>query len=402
MKLLGIYGTGLQEKINGSVCMSDNKINVTYLIDMIGWAGAQTHLISVLNNINYDEFNVNVICLRRAGTQFELLEKLPVTAIVCNLENLMNPIRTIATVIRLKNFIKASNTDILQSYMFNPNLMASIISWLPGKKFKLITTRRDTGYWHQSHHWWLYKVMNVVTDKIIAVSSEVRLQSIKNEGVNPDKIITIYNGIDVEMYNADVVDRDSSRDKFSLNDNDFVIGLLAALRPEKRHDVFIRAAVQVIKKIPNAKFMIVGDGSKTVLKNIKHLLDKYGVNEQFLLTGKLTDVISVLKAFDVSVLCSDTEGMSNTVLQSIAMAKATIVTNVGGNPEVIENKKNGLVFHAGDSDKLAQLIINLYQDHTLKNTLEVNAAATVVDKFNIVPIIESLQNVYIDILNKNP
>lgn len=381
--------------------MNDTRIKVTYIIDMIGWAGAQTHLISVLHNIDYDKFNISVVCLRRAGTQFDLLKKLPVTTLVCDLENLMNPVKTLITIFKVRKFIKENNTDILQSYMFNPNLMASLISYLPGRKYKLITTRRDTGYWHQRHHWWLYKFMNVVTDKIIAVSSEVKCQSIAKENISNEKIITIYNGINTEIYNKACVDRESCRKKFDIKNDEFVIGILAAIRPEKRHDVFINAASKVVKEIPNARFMIVGDGDETVLSQIKQLINTHNLQDKFLLTGKLTDVISVLTVFDVSVLCSDTEGMSNTILQSISMGRATIVSNVGGNPEVINNGVNGLVFPAGDSGKLAELIVQIHNDVVLKGKLEKQAAITASEKFSIKPIIKSLQDVYVNILSNN-
>ncbi|VAW91965.1 hypothetical protein MNBD_GAMMA22-2526 [hydrothermal vent metagenome] len=210
--------------------INTKKINVTYIIDSIGWAGAQTHLISVLTNIDYNKFNVSVICLRSEGEQFEILEDLGITSLVLNLENLMSPLKTLKAIFRIKRFLRKNKTNIFQSYMFNPNLLASIIAWIPWKSFKLITTRRDTGYWHQKHHWWLYRFMNLLTDKVIAVSSEVRQECIKKEGVSPDKIITIYNGIDLNVYSDKIFDRNKVRKNFGIKDDEYVIGMLAALK----------------------------------------------------------------------------------------------------------------------------------------------------------------------------
>jgi len=380
--------------------MKVKKINITYIIDTIGWAGAQTHLISVLNNIDYTKFNVSVVCLRSEGTQFELLSKLSINSLVLNLENLMSPMKTLKAMNRLMNFLKINNTDIFQSYMFNPNLIASIITWLPGRKYKLITTRRDTGYWHKKRHWWLYKFMNIVTDKVISVSSQVREESIKMEGISPNKIITIFNGIDLNVFNDQTVNRNVARTNFGIKEGDFVVGILAALRPEKRHDLFIKAALKVAEKIDNVKFMIVGDGYQATKSQISNFIMELDLEDKFILTGKLSDVVPALSAFDISILCSDTEGMSNTVLQSIAMGKATIVTNVGGNPEVVDDNVNGLLVPANDSNALAESIVELYGNDSKKRKLEKQAVITASEKFNIYPIVVSLQDVYMEMMLK--
>ncbi len=380
--------------------MKSKKINIMYIIDSIGWAGAQTHLLSVLTNINYNNFNVSVVCLRSSGEQFHVLKELPIDTLVLNLENLMSPLKTLNAIFELNKFLKKSKTDILHSYMFNPNLIASIMAWIPWRRFKLITTRRDTGYWHQQHHWWLYRFMNIMTTKIIAVSSQVKKESVDKEGVSPEKIITIFNGIDLGVFNSDVINRDKVRSSFDIKENEFVIGILAAMRPEKRHDIFIDAARKVIEELDDVKFMIVGDGYKETRDNINGLIADYKLKDKFILTGALLDVVPALASFDVSVLCSDTEGMSNTVLQSIAMGKATIVTDVGGNPEVIEDRLNGILIPPNDPDALAKSIIDLYRDKTTKKELEQQAINIANQKFNIFPIIESLENVYTDIVSE--
>ncbi len=378
--------------------MADKKITITYLIDFIGWAGAQTHLISILNNIDYQRFNVCVICLRFAGTKFPEIESLPVQTKVFELENLMNLKMTIKTMLQIRRLIRENNTDIFQSYMFNPNLMASLVSWIPFKKHMLVTTRRDMGYWHQEHHWWLYRFMNVVTKKVIAVSEQVRKKSIKKEGLNPDKIITIHNGISNKKYTGQERQGASLRKKYNIKEDEFVIGILAALRPEKRHDVFIEAAKIISDKIPGARFMVVGEGYDETKKNIDHLLEKYKLKDKFVLTGKLENVIPALSAFDISVLCSDSEGMSNTMLESIAMGKVVVATAVGGNIEVLENNINGILVAPGRPDEIAAAVLDLYQNQEKRLEIQVQARKTAQEKFEISHIIKQLEATYLQLV----
>jgi glycosyltransferase involved in cell wall biosynthesis len=216
--------------------------------------------------------------------------------------------------------------------------------------------------------------------------------------VSPNKIITIYNGIDLDVYSNKIFDRKKIRKNFGIKEDQFVFGILAALRPEKRHDIFIEAASKVVLKIPNAKFMIVGGGYKNTIKHVKELISKHKLESNFLLTGVLGNVVPALSAFDVSVLCSDTEGMSNSVIQSIAMSKATIVTNVGGNPEVIEDGVNGVLIPADDPESLAESMIELFKNSTKRQEMEVQALKIATEKFNIFPIIKMLEDVYTEIL----
>jgi len=374
--------------------MVNKKITITYIIDFIGWAGAQTHLISILNNIDYQRFNVCVICLRFAGTKFPEIESLPIQTKVFELENLMSLTMTLKTMFKIRRLIRENNTDILQSYMFNPNLMASLVSWTPFKKHILVTTRRDMGYWHQKHHWWLYRFMNIVTKKVIAVSEQVRKKSIIKEGINPDKIITIHNGINNKKYTGHERQGELLRKKYNIKTDDFVIGILAALRPEKRHDVFIEAAKIISDKIQNVRFMVVGEGYDETEKNIDHLLKKYNLQDKFVLTGKLTNVIPALSAFNISVLCSDSEGMSNTMLESIAMGKAVVATAVGGNIEVLENNINGILVAPGRPEEIATAILDLYQNQEKRQEIQAQARKTAQEKFEITHIIKQLETTY--------
>jgi len=377
--------------------MNNKTINITYIIDFIGWAGAQTHLISVLKNIDYNRFNVCVICLRFAGTKFQEIKTLPIQTRVFDLDNLMSPVKTLKTIFQIKKIIKENNTHILQSYMFNPNLMASLVTWIPFRKHKLITTRRDMGYWHQSHHWWLYRFMNMVTSKVVAVSEQVRKESIQKEGLDPEKIITIHNGISNDRYKNRESEGIEFRKQYGIESDELVVGILAALRPEKRHDVFIEAARIVSEKIRNIRFVIVGDGYRDTKANINKLIDKYSLRQKIVLTGKLENVIPALASFDISVLCSDSEGMSNTMLESIAMGKAVIATAVGGNLEVLENQKNGILVKPGNPEEIAQAIMELHADPGKRAVLQQQARQTAQEKFEITRIIKQLESVYLQL-----
>jgi len=347
-------------------------------------------MINVLRHIDYERFDVSLICTSEKGKRFFLLEDLPLNVLVCNLHNLMSPLKTLHAVLRVRKFLRAHGVRVIHAYMFNPNMLAALVKLtMPG--LRLITTRRDMGYWHGPHHWAAWRLVNRITYRVIAVSEEVKAQSMKMESLAEKKIVAIPNGLDVAAYDPD--DTEIAEDLRHLRDR-FVVGILAMIRPEKRHDLFIEAARLIGDRISNIHYLVVGPGYPEVVARVRQQVAQAGLSERFTFTGDRRDIAQVLKAFDVSVLCSDTEGMSNTLLESIAMGRAVVATRVGGNPEVIRDGDNGLLVSAGKADELAAAIFRLHDDRELRSRLAARARQTALEKYDVHVMVERICAVY--------
>ncbi len=347
-------------------------------------------MINLLRHIDFERFDVSLICTSEKGKRFFLLEDLPLHVLVCDLHNLMSPLKTLRAVLRIRKFLKAHGVRVIHAYMFNPNMLAALVKLtMPG--LRLITTRRDMGYWHGPHHWAAWKLVNRITHRVIAVSEEVKAQSMKMECLAEEKIVAIPNGLDVAAYDPDSTE--IAKDLRHLRDR-FVVGILAMIRPEKRHDLFIEAARLIGDRISNIHYLVVGPGYPDVVERVKQQVAQAGLSERFTFTGDRRDIAQVLKAFDVSVLCSDTEGMSNTLLESIAMGRVVVATRVGGNPEVIRHEDNGLLVSAGKADELAAAILRLHDDRELRSRLVARARQTALEKYDVHAMVKRICAVY--------
>ncbi len=198
-------------------------------------------------------------------------------------------------------------------------------------------------------------------DRFICASSFIRT-ALANEGISPKRLDVVYEGVD--LVNLDTAPRVNLHETFSFPEGAPIVGNVGALDPDKGQRYLIKAAQLVILKIPNAQFLIVGQGvlEATLRRQIKSL----NLEKQVLLTGFRSDVLSLQKGFDVFVMSSLSEGLGTSVIDAMACGRPVVATNVGGLPELVDPGKTGQLVSPHDPQSLAEAILRILQDKTLQ------------------------------------
>lgn len=231
------------------------------------------------------------------------------------------------------------------------------------------------------------------TKKIITVSEKLKEKEI-SLGVRPDKVVTVYNGIDTNIFRK--YDKQKSRALLGLSVDEHVIGTVSRLIPAKGIDIFLKAlALQNKKKA--LKGLIIGNGpEKAALQNLAHEL---GLSEKVLFLGHRTDVPELLSALDIFILPSLREGFGLVLLESQCIGLPVIASATGGITEIISHGKNGLLFAPGQTWELARHISTLYSDPNLCDRLANKGRQTVLQQFSSARMIKAIQLIYEDVLN---
>ena len=198
-------------------------------------------------------------------------------------------------------------------------------------------------------------------DRFICASSFIRTV-LADDGISPKRLDVVYEGVD--LVNLDTAPRVNLHEIFSLPEGAPIVGNVGALDPDKGQRYLIKAAQLVIRKIPNAQFLIVGQGvlEETLRRQIKSL----NLEKQVLLTGFRSDVLSLQKGFDVFVMSSLSEGLGTSVIDAMACGRPVVSTNVGGLPELVDPGKTGQLVSPHDPRSLAEAILSILQDKTLQ------------------------------------
>lgn len=215
-------------------------------------------------------------------------------------------------------------------------------------------------------------------------------------GVDEARLHVVPNAVDVSVLRSSLSGGDARR-RLDVPADAPTVAIIAALRPEKNHELFVRMAGMVGRDIPIARFLIVGDtdrsdsAAKTRLCELAALC---GVADRLHFLGQRSDMGDVLAAVDVSVLTSDHEGLSNALLESMAVGKAVVTTDYRGADDVVAQGVNGFITPRGEPAAMAECVKRLILDPALRMRISEQARRTVAERFSVEAMADGLLAVY--------
>ena len=256
----------------------------------------------------------------------------------------------------LLTLLREEKTDVLHAHMFGSSLWGAIIGRLArvpvviahehGSPPDLPKVRRDLDRY----------VIGRSVDAYLAVSEIERRQLVDDRGIPSHKTRVLPNGIEAPTV-------DASRDvraELGIAPDAPVLGAVGVLRPEKAHDVLLRAAARLLPTTPGLRVVIVGDGEER--EALEPLAEELGLSDAVLFTGIRTDVPEILRAFDVAVNASHREGSPLSVMEYMEAGLPVVATAVGGVPEIIHDGVHGRLVEPGDDEALAAAIAGVLAD----------------------------------------
>lgn len=235
---------------------------------------------------------------------------------------------------------------------------------------------------------------NALCDYYIAVADAV-VKNLTDCGIKKDKIKLVNNGVE-PVRRLTPEERAKEREALGLSSQNTAFGIFARLEPVKGHKYFIKAARQVLKEEPHARFFIVGSGSQE--EELKRLTAHYGLEDKVIFTGFAEDTTPLLNAMDVNVNASESEAMSLSVLEAMSLGLPSIATKNGGNRELVHNEVNGLLVGFADSASMALAMTRLIRDTEARTHMAANAAQSYQQNYTVQTMVNRLEKVYKEVL----
>ncbi|HEY7406223.1 MAG TPA: glycosyltransferase [Candidatus Angelobacter sp.] len=232
-----------------------------------------------------------------------------------------------------------------------------------------------------------------LTDEVFAVSRELREHYAKQVGLAPARISVIPNGVDLDRFRPDPATRSRLRAKLGAAEQEIVLGTVGRLDPVKDHATLLAAAEQVIAAGMPVRVVIVGDGPGK--EQLQAAIEKSSsLHACVTLAGESSKPEEWLNSFDVFVLPSLSEGMSNTVLEAMATELPCVVTSVGANPDLVESDKTGFLLEPRDFRTLARHVLQLGSDRDLRSAFGKRARQKVECDFSLQRMLENYSRLY--------
>lgn len=228
------------------------------------------------------------------------------------------------------------------------------------------------------------KVLAPFCSAIICISGAEKESALKYKICKEKKLKVIYNGIDFEEYNMDY--HMDTRKLLEIPEDAFVVGMVGRLAEQKAPDVFVKAANRIKEKIPEAFFIIVGDGPEW--DEIEQQIEDSGLKECFILSGWTRRPMEYIKIFDVALLLSRWEGFGLVLPEYMLAGKPIVATAVDAIPYIIEDGKNGVLVEKDNCKEVISAIMKIYQDDKLKKKLVSQGKKQVVNKYNVARVVK--------------
>lgn len=376
----------------------DQKIKVCHLISGDLWAGAEVQAHHILSTLSVaPELELAAIVLNEG----KLAEKLR----SCGL-----PVKVIDesacsffTILRCaRKYLQDLGIDILHTHRYKENILGALLK-KDGTAKHLVQTVHGL---HESFKGIrllkarLYSFLNDYCtrkyfDWIHTVSFDIRDQ-MKSQ-VDADRLVTIHNAIPVsEVEPSGRVSEVAS--ELGVENRRPLVGSVGRMVPVKGYDRFLQAAHRILNTVPEARFVLTGDGPQ--LPELQNLAVNLGIADKVTFTGFRDDVLDIIDCLDIFVVSSHNEGIPTVVLEAMYLKKAVVAARVGGIPEIIQDNVDGLLVKPGNAEALAAACIRILQDPGLKRRLGEASRMKVNEDFNTRVQAERVLQLYREVLRQ--
>jgi glycosyltransferase involved in cell wall biosynthesis len=264
---------------------------------------------------------------------------------------------------RLSRLLREMAPDVVHAHDSHAVAMAAtaLSFGAPTPRPPLVFARRvDFRLRGNSFSKWKYRQV----DCFAAASDAIRRMLVE-DGVAPDRVVTVHDGIDIDRVEA--AEPISAREAFWFPPNSVVIGNVAALVPHKGQKHLVDAAALVVREMPEARFVILGEGE--LKADIEQQIRRLHLGQHVLLAGFRHDVLGLMKDLDLFVMSSVTEGLGSVLLDAMAAGRPIVATTAGGIPEVVTNGETGVLVPPRDPAALARAILAVLRDAPLRQRL---------------------------------
>lgn len=373
--------------------MIEGKINVLHLLLSLETGGMERFVYEHCLEMDKDKFNVSVCCIDRLGGFYQSLigNGIRVDLLQKNQGHFdwLFPFK-------LRNYLKKNNIHVLHihSGAFFLGSVAGFLARTPG----ILYTEHGRHLIEPKIIFVLDKISSMLADRIVTVSPVLEKHLIERIKLPANKISTIINGVNTKCF----APREKSKvllAELGVDDNFKIIGAVGRLAHIKDHATLIKSYKKVLEKIPEARLILVGEGPCET--DLKELSKELGVYESVVFAGNRSDIPDILNLFDVFVLSSLREGTSLSLLEAMASGVPSVVTNVGGNPNIVLNDYNGYLVEAKDVEQMSLRIMDILNNAEKAKLFKDNARNSIETVYSLRINVEKYINLYTDLVKSD-
>jgi len=320
--------------------------------------GGEVQLVELLRNLP-DHYAVSVAALEANGPLLEGVLEMGYSPAVFELRGSAFGLNTLLQIKRSARWLRENRIQLVHAH----DLYSALIA-VPAAKIarcRVIVGRLDLVHWKGRLRHLAMRALSRAADHVIANAKAIQTMLVETEGIPAERVSVIYNGIDVAAFDRRV--RQGPSLPLPATGGAPVAVLVANMHdPVKRQEDFLLAIAEARTRFPDLQAFLVGDGRRRA--QLEEFSARLHLEQVAHFLGHRVDVPAVLARATIGVLCSEREGLSNAVIEGMAGRVPMIVTNTGGNPELVADGERGLVVSVRQPSELAAAMVKLLENPT--------------------------------------
>jgi sugar transferase (PEP-CTERM/EpsH1 system associated) len=369
------------------------KIKVLHVVLSLGTGGLENGIVNIINRCDKNRFKIDVICLREQGELGDRINNLDSEVFFDRerskgLKNAIGMIREAQ---------ETNQYDIIHTHGW-ATMLAGYLTSLLERKPIVMNGEHGTLYFNT----WRQRLIQRFLFNRMAINLSVSgalVEEISSRfDVKTSRFLPILNGVDIERFKPNLSARAEQRELLGVTDDQIVVGSVGRLVEVKNYPSLIKGFVLFLRGQPTAKLVLAGDGPMRA--KLEELALDLDILASVIFLGRRDDIPAVMNSFDIFVLPSFREGLSNTILEAMSSGLPAVVSNVGGSPEIVIENETGHLFEVDDIKVLANKLNELAVDREKLKRVSDCARKHVANNYSLPIMVENYQKVYTDLVNE--
>lgn len=373
------------------------KKRILFVITKSNWGGAQKNVFDIAASLPKEAYDVSVVF----GGNSILSQKLQnegISAISINsMQRDISLLKEISSFIKLFSIIKSESPNILHLHSPKAGGLGALCGRLLGVE-KIIYTvhgwafNEDRPWWQKSTIRFFSWITMLLCHTVITINNKETDQA-KRFPFCAKKIVFLPNGFNVPDYYSKEEARDVLSKKIEVDFNEkFVIGTIAELHKNKGYSYAISAFKDVVAKHPTALYIIIGIGEER--NSLQEMVNTCNLQKNVFFVGHVDDAAKLIKSFDLFLLPSIKEGLPYVLLEAGAAAVPCVATAVGGIPDLITNRENGILIKPNSSEAITKSLLHAIEHHEKTANYANQLSQKIKKDFTVEKMMRSLEELY--------
>jgi glycosyltransferase involved in cell wall biosynthesis len=288
--------------------------------------------------------------------------------------------------------LRREGIHIAHGYLYAGNIMGALAGLLGGVPVRIVSKRSLDSYGTRAKLL-ACRACNRLADRVTVNARAVGAFVAREERCAPAKLVVIPNGVDFSRFQSPGT---ATKEALGLSPHDKVVVSVGRLTWKKAPHCLLAAAQMILQEEPAARFLIVGDGP--LRSQVEQQAEALGIRARCTFAGTVSDVLPFLRASDVFVLSSVIEGMANALLEALACGTPAVVTDAGGNAEVVQHGKTGFIVPHSEPQRLAEATLRLLREPALAGQMGEAARQDMVERYSLPHMLRSIEALYDELL----